>query len=71
MKCRNNKNKISDIRRSAMSLQENNEVTKAVLAFPCLYDKSKREYKDENIVMNAWKEVHLIEKSKSLILSEF
>lgn len=54
-----------------MSLQENNEVTKAVLAFPCLYDKSKGEYKDEDIVMNAWKEVHLIAKSKSLILSEF
>ena len=54
-----------------MSLQENNELTKAVLAFPCLYGKSKGEYKDENIVMNAWKEVHLIAKSKSLILSEF
>ena len=25
--------------------------------FPCLYEKSKKEYKDKNVVENAWKQV--------------
>ena len=64
-----------DIRRSALSPQENEEFAESVREFPCLYDKLKKEYKDKNIVMNAWKEVsdqlNFIENSNFFILSEF
>ena len=58
-----------------MSLQENEELAETLRTFPCLYDKSKKEYKDKNVVQNAWKEVadqlDFIENSKFFILSEF
>ena len=38
-------------------MQENEELAETVRTFPCLYSKSKKEYKDKNVVQNAWKEV--------------
>ena len=34
------------IRRQALTIQENEELAEAVRKYPCLYDKSKKEYKD-------------------------
>ena len=48
---------MADKRRTALSLQENEELAEAVRTFPCLYDKSKKDYKYKNVVQNAWKEV--------------
>ena len=48
---------MADKRSTALSLQENEELAEAVRTFPCLYGKSKKEYKDKNVVQNAWKEV--------------
>ena len=66
---------MADKRRTALSLQENEELAEAVRTFPCLYGKSKKEYKDKNVVQNTWKEVadqlDFIENSKFFILSEF
>lgn len=45
------------IRRQALSVQENEELAEAVRKYPCLYDKSKKEYKDKIVTANAWKEV--------------
>ena len=62
---------MADKRRTA----KNEELAETVRTFPCLYDKSKKEYKDKNVVQNAWKEVadqlDFIENSKFFILSEF
>ena len=62
-----------DKRRTA--LQENEELAETVQTFPCLYDKLGKEYKDKNVVQNAWKEVagqlDFIENSKFFILNEF
>ena len=41
------------IRRQAMSVQENKELAKVVRKYPCLYDKSRKEYKDKTVVENA------------------
>ena len=66
---------MTDKQRTALSLQKNEELAELVQTFPCLYDKYKREYKDKNVVQNAWKEVadqlDFIENSKFFILSEF
>ena len=48
---------MAEKQRTALSLQENEEFVETVRTFPCLYDKSKKEYKDKNVVQNAWKEV--------------
>ena len=48
-----------------LTIQEYEEVSEAVRAYPCLYDKSKKEYKDNTVTENAWKEV-----SKSLSFIE-
>lgn len=45
------------IRRQALSVQENEELAEVVRKYPCLYDKSKKEYKDKVVTGNAWKEV--------------
>ena len=45
------------IRRQALSVQENEELAEVVRKYPCLYDKSRKEYKDKTVVENAWKEV--------------
>ena len=66
---------MAEKQRTALSLQENEELVETVRTFPCLYDISKKEYKDKNIVHNTWKEVadqlDFIENSKFFILSEF
>ena len=65
---------MAEKQRTALSLQENEELVETVRTFPCLYDKSKKEYKDKNVVQNAWKEVvdqpDFIENSKFFILNE-
>ena len=43
--------------KSRVSLEENAKLSEIVREFPCLYDKSKKEYKYENVVKNAWKQV--------------
>ena len=45
------------IRRVALTIQENEELSIAIKKYPCLYDKSKKEYKDKIVTANAWKEV--------------
>ena len=66
---------MAEKERTALSLQENEELVETVQTFPCLYDTSKKEYKDKNIAHNTWKEVadqlDFIENSKFFILSEF
>ena len=44
-------------KRFAFSLQEYEELAESVRKYPCLYDKSKKEYKDRNVVSNAWRKV--------------
>ena len=44
-------------RLASLSLEENKQFSKDVREFPCLYDKSKKEYKDKNVKENAWKQV--------------
>ena len=45
------------IRRQALSIQENELLSVEVRKYPCLYDKSKKEYREKMVVANAWKEV--------------
>ena len=45
------------IRRQPLTVQENEELAEVIRKYPCLYDKSKKEYKDKNVTENAWKEV--------------
>lgn len=45
------------IRRQALSIQENELLSETVRKYACLYDKSRKEYKDKIVVTNAWKEV--------------
>ena len=45
------------IRRQALTVQENEELAEVIRKYPCLYDKSKKEYKDKNVMENTWKEV--------------
>ena len=40
---------------ASLLLEENEQLPEAVQEFPCFYDKSKKEYKDKNVVENAWK----------------
>ena len=50
--------KLADkIKRQALTVQENEELAEVIRKYPCLYDKSKKEYKDEIVTENAWKEV--------------
>ena len=37
-------------RLASLSLEENDQLSEVVREFPCLYDKSKKEYKDKNVV---------------------
>ena len=39
--------------RTALLLQENEELAETVRTFPCVYDKSKKEYKDEKFLFFA------------------
>ena len=48
---------MAEKRRQALSLQEYEELAEAVREYPCLYDKTKNEYKDKIVTENAWKEV--------------
>ena len=45
------------IRGQALSIQENELLSVEVRKYPCLYDKSKKEYRDKIVVANSWKEV--------------
>ena len=40
-----------------LSLEEKEQLAKAVRTYPCLYDKNKKEYKDKNVCENAWGKV--------------
>ena len=40
------------IRRQALSIQENELLSVEVRKYPCLYDKSKKEYRDKIVVAN-------------------
>ena len=44
-------------RLASLSLEENEQLSEVVREFLCLCDKSKKEYKDKNVVKNAWKQV--------------
>ena len=33
------------------------KLSELVRRFPCLYDKTKKDYKDKNVVANAWETV--------------
>ena len=35
-------------------IQFNEKLSEAVQQYPCLYDKACKDYKDRNIVSNAW-----------------
>ena len=48
---------MTDKRRAALSLQENEELAEAVRTFSCLYDKSEKEYKDKNVVRTPGKKL--------------
>ena len=39
------------------SLEEKEQLAKAVRTYLCLYDKNKKEYKDKNVCENAWTKV--------------
>ena len=40
-----------------LSLEEKEQLVKAVRTYLCLYDKNKKEYKDKNVCENAWAKV--------------
>ena len=44
---------MAEKRRQALSLQGYEELAKAVREYPCLYNKAKKEYKDEIVAENA------------------
>ena len=44
-------------RLASLSLEENEQLSEGVREFPCLCDKSKKEYKGKNVVESAWKPV--------------
>ena len=46
---------MAEKRKQALSLSEFDELAKAVLEYPCLYDKAKKEYKDKTTTENARK----------------
>ena len=39
---------MTEKRRQALSLQEYEKLAEAVREYPCLYDKAKKEYKQQN-----------------------
>ena len=39
-------------RLASLSLEENEQLSEVVREFPCLNDKTKKEYKDKNVVEN-------------------
>ena len=51
-----------------LSLEEKEQLAEAVCTYPCLNDKNKREYKDENLCENTQgqviKKLELIENGK-------
>ena len=61
--------------KSNLSLKENGELAEAVQAFFVSLWHIEKEYKDKNVVMNAWKEVlgqvNFIANSSYIILSKF
>ncbi|XP_065068514.1 uncharacterized protein LOC135693858 [Rhopilema esculentum] len=38
-------------------IQRDEQLAEAVRQYPCLYDKRKKDYKDKNVVANAWRKV--------------
>ena len=66
---------MADKRRTALSLQENEELAETVWTFPLSLWQIEKIYKDKNVVQNAWKEVadqlDFIENNKFFILSDF
>ena len=66
---------MADKRRTALSLQENEELAETVWTFPLSLWQIEKIYKDKNVVQNAWKEVadqlDFIENKKFFILSDF
>ena len=40
-----------------LSLEEKEPLAEAACPYPCLYDKSNKEYKDKNVCENAWERV--------------
>ena len=40
-----------------LSLEEKEQLAKAVRTHPCLYDKNKKEYEDKNVCENDWAKV--------------
>ena len=50
---------MAEKRRQDLSLQEKEDLAEAVAVreHPCLYDKTKKEYKDKIVTKNVWKQV--------------
>ena len=40
-----------------LSLEEKEQLAKAVCTYPCLYDKNKKQYKDKNVCEDDWAKV--------------
>ena len=41
------------------TLEEDERLAKRVKSYPCLYDKTRKEHKEKNVVENAQKKVNL------------
>lgn len=39
------------------NVQFDERLSETVRRFPCLFDKTKREYRDKNITKNAWDKI--------------
>ena len=50
---------MADKQRTALSLQENEKLAGAFRTFPCLYDKSKKEYKDKMLFRTPEKKLQI------------
>ena len=50
---------MAEKRRQDLSLQEKEDLAEAVAVreHPCLYDNTKKEYKDKIVTKNVWKQV--------------
>ena len=44
-------------RKSPLDIKEQETLAECVRKYPCLYDKSCKDYKDRNCVGNAWAKV--------------
>ena len=41
----------------SLCLADEERLAETVKAFPCLYDKTKKDYKEKDVVTNAWNSV--------------